>query len=556
MSAIATTGSTSGASGTTYVSGASGFDSTALIAAAVEAKMQPAYRLDLQIAALEAETAAYEEMLTLMADISAAAESLSGFGDDSAYGTYAAYLTAPGLGDPQTYLNATVSEGAGAGLYQIAVTQLAQGMKVAADERDPATALGLAGSFSLSAEGGRAVEIAVTADMTLADVAAAINAASEESGVVATLIRTGDGGSTLTLSTAETGVSLTAAPVSGDDLLQALGIADASGAFANELQAAQAAVLTIDGVTVTSASNDIEDLIPGVSVNLYGATEGESIALEVGQDLSAVSTAIEAFVEAFNAYRSFALTQQAVVDGEGASDDAALFGDSLLKSANRALYDVMETGVSLGGVDYALADIGIAYGAGNLLTVDRDALEDALLQRPEVVEAVFASRAATGSPDLGVTALGAGMANGNYGVALVTDAATGEILSASIDGIALEVEGASLRGAEGTAFEGLTLVYTGQDGGSFTLAVSQGLADRTVAALETYSDGNDGLVTAKVESLESGIDDKRQNRADIAVAVAAYEASLVAYYARLEREIAQSELLLQQVEALLGTDDD
>ena len=63
-------------------------------------------------------------------------------------------------------------------------------------------------------------------------------------------------------------------------------------------------------------------------------------------------------------------------------------------------------------------------------------------------------------------------------------------------------------------------------------------------------------MTAKVESLESGIDDKRQNRADIAVAVAAYEASLVAYYARLEREIAQSELLLQQVEALLGTDDD
>ena len=331
---------------------------------------------------------------------------------------------------------------------------------------------------------------------------------------------------------------------------------DADGAFANELQAAQDAVLTIDGVTVTSASNDIEDLIPGVSINLYGATEGESITLEVGQDLSAVSGAIDAFVEAFNAYRSFALNQQAVVEGEGAAEGAALFGDSLLKSVNEALYDVMETSVELDGVSYALADIGITYGAGNLLTIDQEALEEALLQRPEVVEAFFASSASADTPDLGVTSLAGGMTGGSYGVEVTTDSTTGAVLSASIDGVPLEVDGASLRGAKGTAYEGLTLVYTGQDGGSFTVTTSQGLADRMLASLETYTAGNGGLLTDKIESLESGIDDKQQDRDDIARSAADYEASLVDYYARLEQEIAESNLLLQQVEALLGGDDD
>ena len=267
MSTIVTTGAATGSSGTTYISGASGFDSSALIAASVEARMQPAYRLDVQIAELEAEVAAYEEMLTLMTDLAGAAESLSGVSDGSVYETYAGYLTAPELDDPQRYLTATVTDGAGPGSYEIVVDQLAQGMKVASTEQSGETALGLAGTFNLAAAGYAGADISVTGDMSLSDMADTINAASGETGVVATMIRTSDRGYTLTLSTVDTGASLTASAVSGDDVLQALGFTDASGAFANQLQAAQDAVFTLDGVTVTSSSNEIEDLILGVSIN-------------------------------------------------------------------------------------------------------------------------------------------------------------------------------------------------------------------------------------------------------------------------------------------------
>ena len=555
MSTIVTNSTATGASGRTYISGVSGFDSAALIAAAVEARMQPAYRLDVQIDEMAAEAAAYQELVSLMTDLGSAAESLSGNADASVYETYAAYLTAPGLGNPLNYLGATVTDGATPGIYEITVDQLAQGMKVASDEQAGDTALGLNGTFRLGAEGYAGADIVVGPDMTLSDIADTINAASADTGVAATMIRSSDSGYTLSLSTVETGAALTGAAQTGDDILQALGITDAGGAFAHPLQAAQDAVLTIDGVTVTGSSNDIEDLIPGVSVNLYGATAGAAITVEVGQDLSAVSSAIHGLAEAFNAYRTFVINQQATIEGEGAAPDAALFGESLLKSANAAVYDVMETSVDVDGVSYAMADIGIDYGPGNMLAVDETALEKALLQSPEIVEAFFASSATTPSADLGVSFLPGSVPDGTHTVDVVTDGVTGEILSASVNGVAMEIAGTSIIGPEGSDYEGLRLVYTGTVSASIELAVSQGLADRMITAVGTYANDNDGLISGKIESLNSKIDDKQSRRADIATSAAEYEANLVQYYARLEQEIMEADLALRQLEALLNNDD-
>ncbi|MCA8933514.1 MAG: flagellar filament capping protein FliD [Rhodospirillaceae bacterium] len=555
MSTIVTSSAATGASGTTYVSGLSGFDSSALIEAAVEAKMAPAYRLDVQIEALEAEAAAYAEMSGLLDDLATAAQALSSDTEESAYASYAAYLTAPALDDPTAYMAVTVTEEAELGVYEVTIDQLAQAMKVAAAEQATGTALALEGSFTLAADGYDGAEIAVDGEMTLSDIAAAINAASADTGVTATLVRTSNSGSTLVLSAADTGVSFTAEAASGDDVLAGLGLTDSEGAFANQVQAAQMAQVTVDGITVTSSTNEIEDLLPGVSLNLYAATAGETITVEVGQDLSAVRDAVEAFVDAFNAYRTFAITQQATGD-DGASDAAVLFGETTLKSANAALYDVIETTVTVDGTTYALADIGLTYTAGNMLGIDDDALEGALLQHPEVVEALFASRAHTDSADLGVGKLPAGVASGTYQVDVTYDAGSGEITSASIDGVALEVSGASLVGAEGTAFEGLRLVYTGTADASVELTVSQGLADVMMAMVETYADDSDGLVTAKIESLDASVEAKQDRRDEIAERAAAYEDDLIDYYARLEQAIAAADIALQQLQALLDTDDD
>ncbi|MBP0685650.1 flagellar filament capping protein FliD, partial [Mycobacterium tuberculosis] len=85
--------------------------------------------------------------------------------------------------------------------------------------------------------------------------------------------------------------------------------------------------------------------------------------------------AIVAFVDAYNAYREWALTQQETATGGGASEDAVLFGDSTIRGINTDIaaalnFDIDET---------ALATLGISFDENNYLEYDEDTLEDVLL---------------------------------------------------------------------------------------------------------------------------------------------------------------------------------
>ena len=143
--------------------------------------------------------------------------------------------------------------------------------------------------------------------MTLDEVAEAINAETDESGVKASVLKVSATSYMLILSSAETGETITASSVSGDDVLVGLGLLDDEGAFADELQAAQQAIFSIDGVEVTRSSNDVDDVLDGVTLHLYQETPDDtSITVEVGTDLSTVKEAISALVDAYNAYREFA----------------------------------------------------------------------------------------------------------------------------------------------------------------------------------------------------------------------------------------------------------
>ncbi|MCF8480704.1 MAG: flagellar filament capping protein FliD [Rhodospirillum sp.] len=551
MSTIVSTSTATGSSGTIYMTGLSDIDTSALIEAAVEAKMAPAYRLDTQIDELDAEVAGWEEMVSLLEDLTAATAALSSDEDESVYDSYTSYLSSSGVDDPTDYLGSTVdSDTVSAGIYEIIVEQLATTQKVASSEMAADTELSLSGTITLAADGYDGVDIEIDEDMTLDDIADAINAVADDTGVTATLVKTSDGKQTLILASSDTGTTFTATDSSGS-ALEDLGVIDSSGDFADLLQSAQNAVLTIDGVSVNSSSNDIEDIVPGLSISLYGATDGESITLEVGQDLSKVLDSVDAFVEAYNAYRTFALEQQET-DDSGATDDAVLFGESLLHNATSSLYSLINTSVEVDGESYTLASFGITVGAGNMLEIDEDVLEEALVQNPEVLQAFFQSSGSTDSVDLGVTSLPTSVASGDYEL-VVTMADDGSIASATLDGVAMEISGHAIIGPDGSDFEDMRLVYTGDEDATLTVTVSQGMADSLVSTMETYTDD---LLADKIESLEGVIDDKQDRRDAIADSAADYEDYLIDYYADLEAKIVEAETLLAQLDALMGNSSD
>lgn len=546
------------ASGTTYISGTgtSGFDSSALISAAVEAKMAAAYRIDDQIDVLESKVTGWGTMLTDLTAISDAADALSAASDDSVWNDHTAYLTSSTISSPDNVLAVTVDDDAELGVYTLTVTQLATSHKVASTEQSSKTdALGLSGSFTLVAGDGTASTVTVTESTTLTSLASSINALSSTTGVTATLMKTSDSGYTLVLASADTGESITV--TDGDGVLASLGVVDDDGAYANELQAAQNAILTIDGTTITSSSNDIEDVMPGVSISLYNTTgTGNSITLEVGQDLDGVADAITALVDAYNTYREYAILNQ-TTDSDGAVDDAVLFGDSLLRSANSALYSILGMSVEVDGTTYTLASFGITYDDDNYLVVDDDALEEALIQNADVLQAFFQQSVTSSSEDLYLATTPGDLPTGELAVEVTFDD-DGNITSASIDGIELTVSGKTLKGASGTDYEGLRMVCTASATGStvsYTVSVEAGLADSLVASLESYVD-DDGLVQSRIDSLNDTIDSKQTKRDRIAEIADAYETTLTAYYARIEAAMEAAELALKQVEALFDTDDD
>ena len=97
---------------------------------------------------------------------------------------------------------------------------------------------------------GTAATISVTSDITLLDIASAISAQSATTGVNATLLQVSSGEYKLVLSGANTGQAITAAAASGDDVLTSIGVTASGGGFADQIQAAQDAVMTVDGTNV------------------------------------------------------------------------------------------------------------------------------------------------------------------------------------------------------------------------------------------------------------------------------------------------------------------
>ncbi len=546
-----------GASGTTYITGTgtSGFDSSSLIQAAVEAKMAGAYRIDDQIDVLDAQVSAWQEMRVDLGELSDAAEALSSDADTNVFAERSSYLSSSSISNPDSVLGVTVTDEAELGIYTVDIVSLATTEKVASDEVASKTdALGYDGVFSLAADDGTAAEITVTSDMTLAGLASAINAVSGTTNVTATLVKSSDAGYTLVLTSVNTGQGITATAVSGDDVLQSIGVTDADGAWANELQAAGMAEITIDGMTVTSASNDIEDVLPGVSISLYTTTAGSTITLEVGQDLDSVSDAITAFVDAYNQYRTFALTNQET-DENGAVEDAVLFGDNMLRTVNTTLYGVLGKSIEVDGETYTLSSLGITYADDNSLEIDSDTLETMLIQHPDVVQAFFQQATTVSNADLYVATMPGDLDAGDYTVA-VTMNEDGSIASATINGTALNVNGQTLTGTSGSEYEGMRLVYTGTTSASVTMGVTEGLGDVMVAALDTYADADDGLIADRISSLNDTIDTKQSRRDLIASQADDYEDYLTTYYAKIEAAIEASELALKQVEALFDTGSD
>jgi len=552
-STTTTTAASTGYSALTSSSSGTGIDYSTLIEAKVEAKLEKADTIDAQITENEAKIAAYETLQTDMTSITDALEGLrnrttSTGGSTNLFNQREAYLTGGGSTGASNILGISdVEDGTETGTYSVVVEQLATKNKIGGmTTSDTSTELGLSGSFSLSSTDGTSATISIESTDSLSDVATKINAQSSTTGVSASLLKVDDDTYELVLSTTSTGQTISISD-GGDGVTASLGLTESDGVTAaNELQAGNNAIVTIDGVTYTRSSNTIDDAIDGVTIDLYSAEAGDTVTLEISTDLSAISDALTEFVDAYNQLVSDLDTYTATDSSGAPTDDAALYGDSIERQIENLMSSLTGSTVkNADGDTLTLADIGITLGDDGTLTLDEDDLATALTNNLDDVKALLGLNVTTS--DSGLSLLRDTSSTTSFSFDLdITMNSDGTVSSASVGGdtSAFTVSGNRITGAEGTAYEGLVFVYTGS-GGTVSVDLTSGIADQAYSSLDEIADDSDGTIQDQIDDL-SDVNDTLETKSDtIKEKAETYRTRLTNYYAELEAKAETANLLLQ-----------
>lgn len=350
----------------------SGLDVNSIVTALVNAKKAGPQA---QITSKATQT---NTMLTGLASLNSALTSLqsalSALTKTSTFSSYNAVLTDTAIGTTSTLSNAKP------GSYALNATQLATAQKRSSDAYDKSAAIG-SGTLTIGV-GSSSLNLSVSATDTLSNIASNINSASNNPGVTATVVY-GAGGAQLLLSSSKTGVAngfTVSANATSSDGLSAL--ASKLGSVGSS--EAQDAVLTLDGISITSASNSVSGAIDGVTINL--AKTG-STQLTVTQDNSAATTAIQGFVDAYNSYAGTVATLSSYDASTGTA--GILLGDTTLTSVQRQISSLLSSKVPGNGIG-SLAALGITRAADGTMSLDSDKLASTLKGNPAAVQDLFA----------------------------------------------------------------------------------------------------------------------------------------------------------------------
>lgn len=349
------------------VSGAgSGIDLASLLNQLISAeRASPTLRFDTAEKRAESQLSALGTLKSTVASLRTAAEKLQALG---------AFSARTAISSDDERFTATATGSAAPGTYSVEVQALAKAHKLASG----AFALtDLVGTGTLTIEvGAESFSVTIGASNTLAGIRDAINAASDNAGVRASII-TADDGAHLVLTAAEGGTEH-ALRVTQVGTLGSLVYDPGVSEMLAVKQAAVDAIVVVDGFTHTASGNALDGVIPGVTLNLVKAEPGVTATLTVDNDRSQVKTAITEFVTAYNAVRK-AIASATAYNAETRTA-AALAGDTLPRSLGAALREVLgnEVGGLADGARTVLAQIGVSSSNDGSLKVDEKALDGAL----------------------------------------------------------------------------------------------------------------------------------------------------------------------------------
>jgi flagellar hook-associated protein 2 len=151
---------------------------------------------------------------------------------------------------------------------------------------------------------------------------------------------------------------------------------------------AENAKFKLDGHEFEAAENVINDLIPGVSLDLKRAQPGQTVRLNISENYEVISGKIKSFVDSYNAALGFIQGQSKLAPGkDGLQHLGPLGGDSMLRSAQSRLREIIQDPQLTDSTFKRINELGIEFNRNGTLDFKQEKFAKIVAANPkEVIE--------------------------------------------------------------------------------------------------------------------------------------------------------------------------
>lgn len=372
----------------------SGIDIQTLVSQLVTAEGQPAFNaISRQQSAANTRLSGLGSLKSALSEFQTAVSKLK---DGNLFKTHTA------ASSDETIVKATAGTGSVAGSYAVEVRQLAKAQKsiTTAEFANSAATVG-SGTLTIATAGGSSFNVTVDgSNNTLEGLRDAINRASGNTSVTASIVNVDPGTGTgtiskLVLTARNSGVSngFTVTGTDGDgNNADNLGL---SRLFSTNLSAqttASDAIIKVDGQTATRSTNNITDVIQGITLNLQSAQIGTTATVSATLDTESVNKTVSSFVAAYNKLHSVIKDLGKYGGSKDGTGNGPLIGNATLRyAATQVRQEAANSVASATGSYNSLAMIGIKIDKEGVMSLDGSQMNKALSADLQSVSDVFAS---------------------------------------------------------------------------------------------------------------------------------------------------------------------
>jgi flagellar hook-associated protein 2 len=166
--------------------------------------------------------------------------------------------------------------------------------------------------------------------------------------------------------------------------------ADPSTGGMDVAQTGAMAQITWGDVTFESSSNEMDNVIDGVTLNLNSAEVGTTVTVSVTKDTAAMTEKMQTLVDSYNSLVELLNEYQDEGDEESYG---ILFGDNTTNNLRSNLYSKIFTEIENEDSNYAyLSQLGVEVQDDGFLAFDEDTFEEAMADDAEGVKDFFTTQ--------------------------------------------------------------------------------------------------------------------------------------------------------------------